>query len=277
MRGATTVNGASLTIAYDEALDTGSVPAATAYAPLVGGSPRGVSNVSVAGSNVTLTLASPVVAGDPVTLSYAAPATNPVQDVAGNDAASFSGAAVTNQTPPGGGSTLTFAPTDDAQVRSSTTTTNFGAMTTIRVGGEGTTTTYRTYLKFDVSGLTGPVTSVKLRLFATDASPNIVHVLPVADTIWTESVITWANKPATGTPDAGAARRADPQRLQRDHAQPDVGERQRAGQFRADHRGLQQRDLQQLGGRQRPPAGRHARLTKTRPAVARIVPCRASS
>ncbi len=205
VRGATTVNGASLTIVYDEALDTGSVPAATAYAPLVGGSPRGVSNVSVAGSNVTLTLASPVVAGDPVTLSYAAPATNPVQDIAGNDAASFSGAAVTNQTPPGGGSTLTFAPTDDAQVRSSTTTTNFGAMTTIRVGGEGTTTTYRTYLKFDVSGLTGPVTSVKLRLFATDASPNIVHVLPVADTIWTEGVITWANKPATGTPDAGAA------------------------------------------------------------------------
>jgi uncharacterized repeat protein (TIGR02059 family) len=205
VRGATTVNGATLAIAYDEPLDTGSVPAASAYAPLVNGSARGVSNVSVAGSGVTLTLTSPVVAGDSVTLSYAVPGTNPVQDLAGNEAAGFTGAAVTNQTPSGGGSTLTFTPTDDAQVRSSTTTTNFGAMTTIRVGGEGTTTTYRSYLKFDVSGLTGSVTSVKLRLYATDASPNIVHVLPVADTSWTEGVITWDNKPATGTPDAGSA------------------------------------------------------------------------
>jgi hypothetical protein len=56
-----------------------------------------------------------------------------------------------------------------------------------------------------VTGLTGPVASVKLRLFATDASPNIVHVLPVADTTWTEGLITWDNKPATGTPDAGSA------------------------------------------------------------------------
>ena len=70
---------------------------------------------------------------------------------------------------------------------------------------EGTTTTYRSYLKFNVSGLTGSVTGVKLRLFATDASSNTVHVLPVADTSWTEAAITWNNKPATGSPDAGAA------------------------------------------------------------------------
>jgi uncharacterized repeat protein (TIGR02059 family) len=206
VRGSMVVFGSTLEITYDEPLDTGSVPAPSAYAPLVNGNSRGVSNVSVAGSGVTLTLASPVVASDSVTLSYTVPATNPVQDVAGNDAASFSGVAVANQTqPPPGGSTLIFTPSHDAQVRSSTPTSNFGAVTTIRIGGEGTTTIYRTYLKFDVSGLTGTVTSVKLRLFATDASPNIVHVLPVADTTWSEGAITWDNKPPTGTPDAGSA------------------------------------------------------------------------
>lgn len=197
-RGATTVNGATLAIAYDEALDTGSVPATSAFAPLVNGGARGVSNVAVSGSTVTLTLASPVVSTDTVTLSYTAPGTNPVQDVAGTDAASYTTVAVTNQTPASGGSTLTFTPTDDAQVRSSTTTTNFGTATTIRIGGEGTTTIYRTYIKFNVSGLTGSVTGVKLRLFATDASPNIVHVFGTS-TAWAEGTINWDNRPALGT------------------------------------------------------------------------------
>ena len=205
VRGATTVNGAILAIAYDEPLDGGSVPDTSAYAALVNGNPRGVSNVTVAGSGVTLTLASPVVSSDSVTLSYTPPGTNPVQDVATNAAPSFSGVAVTNQTPPPGGSTLTFSPTDDAQVRSSTPTSNFGTMTTIRLGGEGTATTYRTYLKFNVSGLSGTVTSVKLRLFATDASPNIARVFAVADTAWTESTLNWNNKPVMGTPELGSA------------------------------------------------------------------------
>jgi uncharacterized repeat protein (TIGR02059 family) len=198
VRGATSINAATLSISYDEPLDAASEPATSAFAPLVNGSPRGVTDVAIAGSTVTLTLASPVVSTDSVTLSYTAPATNPVQDVAGNDAAGFTGAAVTNLTPPTGGGPVTATLTDDAQVRSSTPTTNFGSMTTIRVGGETTTTIYRTYLKFDVSGLTGSVTSVKLRLFATDASPNIVHVASTTNA-WTESTITWDTKPAPGT------------------------------------------------------------------------------
>jgi hypothetical protein len=49
-----------------------------------------------------------------------------------------------------------------------------------------------------VSGLTGTATSVKLRLFATDASPNIVHVAATTND-WTESAITWDTRPAPGT------------------------------------------------------------------------------
>jgi uncharacterized repeat protein (TIGR02059 family) len=206
VRGATTINGATLSIAYNEPLDTSSVPAASAYAVAVNGSARAVNAVTISGSTVALTLASPVIATDSVTLGYT-PGTSPIQDLAGNDAASFSGVAVDNQTQPPGGTTQTFTPAADAQVRSSTITTNFGTLTSIRVGGEGTTTTYRTYLKFDVTGLTGTVTGVKLRLFATDASPNTVHVLPVADPSWIESGtggITWDNRPAMGSPEAGS-------------------------------------------------------------------------
>ena len=97
------VNGAALTLGYNEPLDAGSVPASSAYAVLVNAGARSVSAVAVSGSTVTLTLSSPVTSGQTVTLSYTVPATNPVQDVAGNDAAALSGQAVTNNTPGGGG------------------------------------------------------------------------------------------------------------------------------------------------------------------------------
>ena len=94
-----TVNGAALVLTYDEALDTGSVPARTDFAVRVGSSARAVSNVAVSGSAVTLTLASAVTAGQVVTVSYTAAAANPIQDAAGNDAANLVNQAVTNATP----------------------------------------------------------------------------------------------------------------------------------------------------------------------------------
>ena len=103
---------------------------------------------------------------------------------------------------------LTLEPDADAQVRSSAVSTNYGTLATIRTGGEGTSTTYRSYLRFNVTGLTGPVSGVKLRLYASDASPNIVHVFPVADTTWIElgtGSITWTSKPAMGGTQLGSA------------------------------------------------------------------------
>ena len=50
-------------------------------------SPVTVSGVRVAGSTVTLTLATAVEANQAVTLAYNTPGTNPIQDTAGNDAA----------------------------------------------------------------------------------------------------------------------------------------------------------------------------------------------
>ena len=106
------VNGASLTLTYNETLDAASIPAATAFAVAVGGAARGVSNVAIAGSTVTLTLASAVTAGQAVTVAYTKPATNPIQDAAGNDAVNLAATSVTNNTG-GGGTTFDLRPNGD--------------------------------------------------------------------------------------------------------------------------------------------------------------------
>ena len=85
------VDGAALTLTYNENLDTASVPAAGDFTVTVAGSGRTVSAVRVSGATITLTLASAV------TVSYAA-GTNPVQDASGNDAAGLTNRAVTNNT-----------------------------------------------------------------------------------------------------------------------------------------------------------------------------------
>ena len=92
------VDGAALTLTYAEDLDTGSEPAPSAYAVTVNGGAATVSNVAVSGAAVTLTLANAVTTGQTVTVSYAAPTNNPVQDESGLDAPSFSNRAVTNHT-----------------------------------------------------------------------------------------------------------------------------------------------------------------------------------
>ena len=95
------VDGATLTLTFDEALDTVEVPDRSAFAVTVAGSGRSVETVSVSGSAVTLTLVPAALAGDAVTLDYTAPTAESsarLQDLSGNATASFSGQAVTNNT-----------------------------------------------------------------------------------------------------------------------------------------------------------------------------------
>ncbi len=90
-----------LVLTYAEDLDTGSVPAADAYSVTVGGgTAANPSSVGIGGNKVTLTLASAVTSGQAVTVSYAVPASNPVQDVSGLAAAAFGSTdhTVTNKT-----------------------------------------------------------------------------------------------------------------------------------------------------------------------------------
>ncbi len=92
------VNGATLTLTYGEALDPNSRPAANDFTVSGGNSARTVSNVAVSGRAVTLTLNPAVAHDETVTVSYR-PGTRPIQDTAGNDARGWSSEAVTNETP----------------------------------------------------------------------------------------------------------------------------------------------------------------------------------
>ena len=95
------VNGATLTVTFDEALAEVQAPTSTAFAVTVAGNSRGVSAVAVSGSAVTLTLVTAVSEGDAVTVDYTAPTGESaarLQDLASNAAASFSGLDAGNDT-----------------------------------------------------------------------------------------------------------------------------------------------------------------------------------
>ena len=104
MQVSASVQGLALVLVYDEPLDPASMPATGAYTvtATVGATTTNpaVSEVSIYGIWVTLTLDAPPAAGATVTLAYAPPASNPVQDEAGNDAPAFSGQSVRLGPPP---------------------------------------------------------------------------------------------------------------------------------------------------------------------------------
>ena len=82
------------------------VPTALAFSVVVNSTARSISAVTISGTKVLLTLASPVVYGDVVTVAYIKPSSNPLQTPSGGQAAAISAQAVSNHvnavsTPPG--------------------------------------------------------------------------------------------------------------------------------------------------------------------------------
>src|SRR5439155_13700460 len=92
----------------------------------------------------------------------------------------------------GGGTTTTFVPVADAYVDPSSPTTNYGANVALRVDGSPIVTTY---VKFNLTGLTGAVSSATLRVYANSAQSIGYDVYSVSDTTWTESGLTANNAP----------------------------------------------------------------------------------
>lgn len=98
VRQSAAVNGSTLVLAYNEALNT-ATPALNSFSYVLNGAAAvNPTAVAVSGQNVTLTFATAALQGQSATLSYT-PGTNPIRDTAGNAAASFSGITVTNNTP----------------------------------------------------------------------------------------------------------------------------------------------------------------------------------
>jgi len=75
-------------------------------------------------------------------------------------------------------------------------TTNYGSLTTLRVDGSPI---IRSYLRFDLQGLSGAVTRATLRIFANSASTSGSVANGVSDNTWTESTLNYNNAPPLGS------------------------------------------------------------------------------
>ena len=99
------VNGSSLTLRYDEYMNTSSVPATSSFVVMVNGGIRLVDSVSIVGREVRLTLSSAVSAADEVTWLYqepvvtTAPALRDTDDNYASDRGRAAFQEATNETP----------------------------------------------------------------------------------------------------------------------------------------------------------------------------------
>ncbi|HEX3049478.1 MAG TPA: DNRLRE domain-containing protein [Aggregatilineaceae bacterium] len=99
-----------------------------------------------------------------------------------------------------------FAAIGDAQVKLVSPTSNYGSLDTLRARLTSSED-IDSYLKFDVTGIDGPVLSAKLRLFVSDESNSGGALYLVSNdyrdttTPWLEGALTWNNAPLiSGTP-----------------------------------------------------------------------------
>jgi VCBS repeat-containing protein len=106
----------------------------------------------------------------------------------------------------GSPSTLSFLPSDDAYVRSDDSSGNYGSDVALDVR-EHKRQAAHSYLKFNVSGISGSVSSAKLRLFSTVGTNSNISIYAVSNNYgnssmpWTEQELTWNNAPgASGSP-----------------------------------------------------------------------------
>jgi parallel beta-helix repeat protein len=120
-------------------------------------------------------------------------------DAAGNRSARSAPSSATTPpaTTPPPTTSFTFMPVADAYVNEASPTTNTGTATTLRIDG---TPLVHSYLKFDVQGLPSGTTPTKavLRVFANSSSITGHEVRGSTDTTWTETGITFANRPTFG-------------------------------------------------------------------------------
>lgn len=99
-------------------------------------------------------------------------------------------------TPVGAGNTFIFTPVADAYVNEGSAATNYGSATTLRADASPVV---RSYLRFNVQGLSGTVTRATLRIFTGSSSSMGYQVRDVADNSWSEFTINYANAPTVGT------------------------------------------------------------------------------
>lgn len=98
--------------------------------------------------------------------------------------------------PPARAATTTaFTPVADAAVHSDRPTTNFGSADRLVADRSPKT---KSFLRFEVAGLTSAPTGARLRLWVTNKSSNGPEVRPVTSS-WDEITLTYATRPSVGS------------------------------------------------------------------------------
>jgi len=96
----------------------------------------------------------------------------------------------------GGAATTNFYPVADCSVKDDHPSTNYAAEDTLYI--DTSPDEMHMYLRFDLSGITGPVTSATLRLYCIN-SGNAGEIHTSSTTVWDETTPTWYSPlPADG-------------------------------------------------------------------------------
>jgi hypothetical protein len=93
-------------------------------------------------------------------------------------------------------SSVTFIPVADNYVDASSTSTNHGASTTLRLDGSPDV---HAYIRFTVSGFSGTITQVRLLLFANNNDSSGIAAWAVSDNSWGELTMNYTNAPTLGS------------------------------------------------------------------------------
>jgi hypothetical protein len=102
---------------------------------------------------------------------------------------------------PTGETSFSFSPTDDAMVRSDEPDKQFGLGDILRARHATNNTDHRGYMKFNVTGLNGAVTSATIRLFVVDNSSVGGSIFSTSNnflgtgTPWDEATLSFGNAP----------------------------------------------------------------------------------
>ena len=117
-------------------------------------------------------------------------------DAAGNRSAESSPPTLVTTPGTSTGGTFTFHPVADSYVNSSSPGQNYGTSSQLRADGSPDV---RSYLRFDLQGMSGTVADATLKIYTNSGSSTGFDVRDVADSSWGESSITYSNAPLVGS------------------------------------------------------------------------------
>jgi hypothetical protein len=104
-------------------------------------------------------------------------------------------ATLTNTSIPASSTSLTFITESDARVKQSNPSTNYGNATTLQVD-DTSDPDLESFIRFTVTGVSGPVQSALVRLYATTNGTQNGPAIYATNPSWNEKDITWNKRPA---------------------------------------------------------------------------------